>query len=87
MVEAHAVLQVADGVLDLGVAAMVSLEIQGVALPVGNEGVIAVGGEERQLGAGRGLGGLGYWVSSLRPRFRRSCSGRLVGETNFLLLR
>ena len=44
MVEAHAdtILQVADGVLDLGVAAMVGLQFQGVALPVGDEGVIAV---------------------------------------------
>ena len=33
VVEPHAVLQVADGVLDLGVAAMVGLQIQGVALP------------------------------------------------------
>ena len=45
MVEAHAVLQVADGVLDLGVAAMVDLEIQGVPVPVGDEGVIAVVGK------------------------------------------
>ena len=32
VVELHAVLQVADGVLDLGVAAMVGLESQGVAV-------------------------------------------------------
>ena len=38
MVESHAVLQVADGVLDLGVAAMVGLKVQGVALTVGDEG-------------------------------------------------
>ena len=49
MVEPHAVLEVADGVLDLGVAAMVGLQIQGVALTVGDEGVIAIVGEERQL--------------------------------------
>ena len=49
MVQSHAVLQVADGVLDLGVAAMVGLQIQGVALPVGDESVIAVGGKQRQL--------------------------------------
>ena len=55
MVETDAVLEVADGVLDLGVAAVVCLEIQGVAIPVGDEGVIAVGGEEGQLRAGRGL--------------------------------
>ena len=38
----HAVLEVSDGVLDLGVAAMVGLQFQGVSLPVGDEGVIAV---------------------------------------------
>ena len=41
MVEPHAVLEIADGVLDLGVAVMVGLQIQGVALTVGGEGVIA----------------------------------------------
>ena len=55
MVQSHAVLEVADGVLDLGVATMVSLEIQGVAFPVGDKGVIAVVGDERKLGTGRGL--------------------------------
>ena len=55
MFESHAVLQVADGVLDLGVAAMIGLEIQGVPVPVGDEAVIAVAGEEGQLGAVRGL--------------------------------
>ena len=55
MVEPHAVLQVADGILDLGVAAMVSLEIQGVAVPVGDAAVIAVAGKQGKLGAGRGL--------------------------------
>ena len=46
--EAHAVLQVADGVLGLGVAAVVGLQIQSVALPVRDEGVIAVVGKRRQ---------------------------------------
>ena len=55
MVEPDAVLEVANGVLDLGVAAMVGLEVQGVPLTVGDESVIAVVGEQRQLGAGRGL--------------------------------
>ena len=55
MVQPHAVLQVSDGVFDLGVAAMVGLQIQGVPVPVGDEAVIAVGGEEGQLGPGRGL--------------------------------
>ena len=49
MVEAHAVLEVSYGVLDLGVAAMVSLQFQGIPLPVGDEAVIAVAGEECQL--------------------------------------
>ena len=51
MIEPHAVLQVADGVLDLGVATVVGLEIQRLTLPVGDAGVIAVVGEEDQLGA------------------------------------
>ena len=42
-------------VLDLGVAAMISLQFQGLSVPVGDEAVIAVGGEEGQLGTGRGL--------------------------------
>ena len=37
MVEPHAVLEVADGVLDLGVAAMVGLQIQDIPLAVGDE--------------------------------------------------
>ena len=44
-----------DGVLDLGVAPMVGLQFQGFPLPVGDAAVIAVGGEEGQLGTGRGL--------------------------------
>ncbi len=55
MVEAHAVLEVADGILDLGVAAMVGLQFPGLALPAGDEAVVAVGGEAGQLGAGSGL--------------------------------
>ena len=55
MVQPHGVLQVSDGVLDLGMAAMVGLQFQGVPVPVGDEAVIAVAGEEGQLGAGRGL--------------------------------
>ena len=51
MVQPHAVLEVADGVLDLGVAAMVGLQVQRVSVPVGDEGVVAVIGKQRQLGA------------------------------------
>ena len=55
MVEADAVLEVSDGILYLGVAAMVGLQFQGFPVPVGDEAVIAVAGEEGQLGTGRGL--------------------------------
>ena len=55
MVQSDAVLEVSDGVLDLGVAAMVGFQFQGLPLPVGDAAVIAVGGKEGQLGTGRGL--------------------------------
>ena len=42
-------------ILDLGVAAMISLQFQHLPIPVGDEAVIAVGGEEGELGTGRGL--------------------------------
>ena len=48
-------LEVAYRVLDLGVAAMISLQFQGLSVPVGDEAVIAAGGEEGQLGTGRQL--------------------------------
>ena len=54
VIEPNAVLQVPDGVLYLGVAAVVGLQFQGVSLPVGDEGMIAVVGEQRQLGTGGG---------------------------------
>ena len=44
-----------DGVLDLGMAAMVSVQFQGVAVSIGDESVIAVGGEQGQLRTGRGF--------------------------------
>ena len=50
MVEPHAVFEVSDGILDLGVAAMVGFQCQGVSVPVGDAAVIAVAGEEGQLG-------------------------------------
>jgi len=40
---------------NLGVAAMVGLQVQGVALTISDEGVIAVVGKQRKLGAGRGF--------------------------------
>ena len=55
VVEAHAVLEVANGVLDPGVAPMVGLQRQGCPVPVGDEAVIAVVDEEGQLGTGRGF--------------------------------
>ena len=55
VIEPDAVLEVADGVLDLGVAAIVGLEVQGISVPVGDECVIAVVDEEGQLGTGRGF--------------------------------
>ncbi len=55
MVQSHAVLEVSGGVLDLGVAAMVGLQFQGLPVPVGDAAVIAVAGEAGQLGTGRGL--------------------------------
>ena len=54
MVQPDAVLEVSDGILDLGVAAMISLQFEGLPVPVGDEAVIAVFGEEGQLGTGRG---------------------------------
>ena len=51
VVEPLAVLEIADDVLDLGVAAMVSLQVQGVTLTIGDEGVMAVIGKQGELGA------------------------------------
>ena len=55
MVQPDAVLEVAYGILDLGVAAMVSLQFEQLPVPVGDEAVIAVFGEEGQLGPGVGF--------------------------------
>ena len=55
VVQPDAVLEVAYGVLDLGVAAMIGLQFQRLPIPVGDEAVIAVGGEESQLRTGRRL--------------------------------
>ena len=40
MVQPHAVLEVANGILDLGVAAMVGLQSEGIPVPVGDEAVM-----------------------------------------------
>ena len=50
-----AVLEVAYGVLDLGVAAMIGLQLQRLPIAVGDEAVIAVSGEEGELGTVRRL--------------------------------
>ena len=55
VVQPDAVLEVAYGVLDLGVAAMIGLQFQRLPIAVGDEGVIAVSGEEGELGTGRRL--------------------------------
>ena len=59
VVETDAVLEVSDGILDLGVAVIdmpeVGFQFQGVPVPVGDEGVIAVVAKRAQLGVGRGL--------------------------------
>ena len=46
-VQSNTVLQVADGVLHLGEAAVISLQFQGGALSVRNEGVIAAADKQR----------------------------------------
>ena len=53
VVQPDAVLEVTYGVLDLGVAAMIGLQFQRLPIAVGDEAVIAVGGEESQLRTGR----------------------------------
>ena len=55
IVQPDAVLEVAYRILDLGVAAVVSLQFEHLPVPVGDEAVIAVGGEEGQLRTGRRL--------------------------------
>ena len=49
MVEPDAVLEVTDRVLDLGVTAMVGLELHQLPGAVGDEGVVAIVHEEREL--------------------------------------
>ena len=44
MVQPHAILEVSDGILDLGMATMIGLQLQGLPVPVGDEAVIAVVG-------------------------------------------
>ena len=55
MVQPDAVLEVAYRILDLGVTAMIGLQFQRLPVPVGDEAVISVGGEESQLRTGRRL--------------------------------
>ena len=55
LTQPDAVLEVANRIFDLGVAAMISLQFEGLPLPAGDEAMTAVGGEEGQLGTGRWL--------------------------------
>ena len=55
MVEPDAVLEVANGILDLGVGGDCRPRVPGCPVPVGDAAVIAVAGEEGQLGTGRGF--------------------------------
>ena len=55
VVQPDAVLEVAYRILDLGVTAMIGLQFQRLPVPVGDEAVIAEGGEEGQLRTGRRL--------------------------------
>ena len=50
-----AVLEVAYRVLDLGVATMIGPQFQGLFVPVDDEAVIALSGEQGELGTGRRL--------------------------------
>ena len=61
VVQTDAVLEVSNGVLDLGVTAMISLQFQGLPIAVGDEAVIAVGGEE-----GRWEPGVGFTRRTMR---------------------
>ncbi len=55
VVEPDPVLEVADHVFDHGVAAVVGFELDGGTVPVGDEGVMVVGGEQGELAARGGL--------------------------------
>ena len=65
MRQTHAVFEVPDGELDLGVPAMVGLQVAQVAVPVGDDRVVVVDREQRCLVgvlaavADLGLGGWG----------------------------
>jgi hypothetical protein len=53
VIERRAVLELPDRVLDLGVAAVVSLELEHLAVAIGDEGVVVVQDEGRELRARR----------------------------------
>ena len=68
VVQAQAVLEVPNGTVDPTVAAVAGLRFQRVPLPVGDEALIAIVGEERQLGAGGGLHPPGRSAALVRRR-------------------
>ena len=53
VLEPDPLLEVPEGVLDLVMAAMVGLELEGLAVPVGEEGVVVVEREAGRLGTRR----------------------------------
>ena len=72
MIQPHAVLEVSDGVLDLGVAAVVGLQCQGIAVPVGDATVIAVVGVDSGRGQNRTLSPLSARMPSCAAMKRRT---------------
>ena len=80
--------QVADGVFDLGVAAMIDPQVQSVvSVAVGDATVIAVGGAEDTLGAVRGSPlpiAFATWSRKIRqPRQTTSRNGGYANQTKY----
>jgi hypothetical protein len=57
VVQTDAVLEIRDRVLDLGVAAVIGLEAEHLAIAVGDEGVVVVEDEQGELAARGPLAG------------------------------
>ena len=73
VVEPDTVFEVADRVLDDGVAAVVGFELDGVAVAVGDERVVAVVDEQGELAAG----GTACCCTTLTLRSGLSCQTRI----------